>query len=255
MNEQYPLKERLYGALSEISQVDEVTDEVVLAAVRNWTTDNLEDNVLGEDSLELSSYIVSHIHTQMTVEKHFEAARIFRDRLNQSEIDTEKLIRQDPKEAEKLMKLLLTIREEAQDDYHDQLPEDFNLDDILSAVDDEHAPHEESTEVRVRETLVNRVDTQTRIGALLYSYLSATINNDQSTSHAISDSAGCTLLHAMTSLMLSYIQSRQRLPEDVSIEEWVESLLTKSKEIFEMSDDDKVELAQHMMEMGENDDE
>ena len=189
----------------------------------------------------------------MTIEEQFKAARGFRDRLNESEIDTEKLIRQDPKEGEKLMKLLLAMREEAEDDYHDQLPEDFTLEDVLSAVDDEHAIHEESTDVRIRETLVNRVNTQTYIGGLLHSYLSATLNNDSTTSHAISDSAGCTLLHAMTSLLLSYVQSHQRLPEDVSINEWVESLLIKSKEIFAMSDDEKVDLAQHMMEMGEDD--
>src|ERR1035437_1869298 len=186
----------------------------------------------------------------MTIEEQFKAARGFRDRLNESEIDTERLIRQDPKEGEKLMKLLLAMREEAEDDYHDQLPEDFTLEDVLSAVDDEHAIHEESTDVRIRETLVNRVNTQTYIGGLLHSYLSATLNNDSTTSHAISDSAGCTLLHAMTSLLLSYVQSHQRLPEDVSINEWVESLLIKSKEIFAMSDDEKVDLAQHMMEMG-----
>lgn len=250
----YSTKERLYSALAEISQAGETTDEIVLAAVRNWTTDNLENGLLGEDSLELSSYIVSHIHTQMTVEKNFEAARSFRDRLNKSEIDTEKLIRQDPKEGEKLMKLLVDMREEAQDDFHNELPDDFTIDDILSAVDDEHAIHEESTEVRIRETLVNRVNTQTHIGALIHSYLVATINNDGATSHAISDNAGCTLLHAMTSLLLSYVSSHQRLPEDVEIGEWVESLRIKSEEIFRMSDEEKIDLARHMMNEEEDGD-
>lgn len=254
MNEAFSLRERLYSALSDISCADVITDDVVLNAVRNWTTDDTsEDGLLGEDSLELSSYIIQHIHTQKAMEEHFDQARRFQEKLNENGIDADKLAAQDPEESHKLFELILEMRGEIEEENFETLPDDFDLADILGAIDDDHAIVEETTDVRVRETLIAKINAQTRVSVLLHAYLSSVLNNDSATAHAIINSTGCGLVHGLTSLFLSWIQTRMTIGPDESLESWVEQLKIRSEEIFNLPDDEKIELAKRMMEVDDED--
>lgn len=244
------VQDRTYRALSEIAKATrktEVNESMVTEAILNWTIDPVERTEDGglkptteatEDLTTLFSYVVNHLNVQREVEQALDTAKALAEKMK--DIDTSKLSDQDPEEWAKLGAIM-----------DDQTAPDIEIPDTLDALlglagDD--SPIERTGDEVVKEALVHRVDSQAKAAQLLAFFLENVVADNDDVVHGIINQYQCVLVHILVSLLLSWVESRSTLPEDMTLEEWFNDLREMGLKAESLTEEEKMELGRHYLD-------
>jgi hypothetical protein len=237
------LDTRMYLALADLSEAQdergEVTTRDLVRVIDAWCCETPYSTTT--EAAIMGSLIMSHLSTQDSARHQLAMAQSLAQKLEEANIDTNKIVQQDKTEWVRLVEVarLASTPDSA-------IPDgELTVTDILSTT---NAPLEEGTaSERVRQLTVSRVDSQAHIGKAMSQFLRAHAYGDMDTVHSILDHYDCAVVHAVTSTLLQWVAARELLPPEISMDRWFDHILHVAIQTEGLSEDEKFDMGQRLM--------